>query len=286
MFGKPASAKAPAKAPKPFRSRINDSSDEEEDVPRRFQSRFADSDSDDDFELPSGLTPVRGIPKREEDGDSTDLEDEASDNEAPVTNGNGNGKNAATNGSSNTQGATLAAGSLRSPAALPSFDAGQKKAKRGFFGFGKKKNSPIADADSNAQQAADLAIPMPPTQQNRDRNRPLTPIGEDRDTDAYNVTTNPPSAGRAAPLERSTSDSWPLPSPDLPFAEKQRPQSADGPVKRRFSSARPTLVKRNSSIISQAQTDGGVKPGKDVSFGRTGKKKKFQGLRRVFGIHD
>ncbi|KAK7180351.1 hypothetical protein DPSP01_012023 [Paraphaeosphaeria sporulosa] len=291
MFGKPAPSKAPAKkAAKPFKSRINDSSDEEEDLPRRFQSRFADSSEDEDFELP----PVRGIPKRagKDDGDSTDLEEELSDNEpspAPVTNGNSKIDSVASNGSTNTQGATLAAGSLRKPGALPSIDAGQKKAKRGFFGFGKKKNSHSAEADMHAQNAADLDIPMPPTQQNRDRNRPLTPIGEDRDTDAGNATTLPPKAGRRTPLERSTSDSWPLPSSIPAFAEDQRPQSADGPLTRRLSSVRPMLVKRNPSQmsqISQARTEIDPKTGKDVSFGRTGKKKKFQGLRRVLGLND
>lgn len=290
MFGKPAPAKAPVKkAAKPFRSRINDSSDEDEDVPRRFQSRFADSDSEDDedFELP----PVRGIPKRpgKDDGDSTDLEEELSDNEpspAPVTNGNDKGKGVATNGLTNAQGATLAAASLRKPGALPSIEIGQKKAKRGFFGFGKKKNPTTAEAQIHAQTAADLGIPMPPTQQNRDRNRPLTPIGEDRDTDAGNVTTLPPQAVRRTPLERSTSDSWPLPSPNPAFAGDQRPLSADGPLTQRLSSARPTLVKRNPSQISQARTEIDPKTGKDVSFGKSGKKKKFQGLRRVLRLND
>lgn len=293
MFGKAAPTPALAKkAAKPFKSRIDDSSDEDDDVPRRFQSRFADSDSDDDLELP----PVRGIPKRagQDDGDSTDLEEELSDNEpapVPVTNGNSKGKSVTTNGNTNTQGTALAVGSLRKPGAPSSVDDGQKKAKRGFFGFGKKKNVHSAEADMHAQNAADLEIPMPPTQQNRDRdrNRPLTPIGEDRDVDVSNTATPPPKAGRRTELERSTSDSWPLPSPTAPFAEDKRPQSADGPLTRRFSSGRPTLVKRRPSQMSemsQARTDIGSKTGKDVSFGRTGKKKKFQGLRRVLGLND
>ncbi|KAF2439225.1 hypothetical protein P171DRAFT_436544, partial [Karstenula rhodostoma CBS 690.94] len=285
VLGKPAPSKAPAKkAAKPFRSRINDSSDEDEDVPRRFQSRFADSDSEDeDFELP----PVRGIPRRfgKDDGDSTDLEDELSDNEpssVPVTNGNGKGKSAVTNGLTDAQGATLATGSLRKPGALPPVDAAPKKPKRGLFGFGKKKTPHSAAADIHAQNAADLDIPMPPTQQNRDRNRPLTPIGEDRDTDAGNATTLPPKTGRRTPLGRSTSDSWPLPSPTPAFAEDdQRPRTADGPVTR----SRPTLAKRNTSQVSQARTELDPRTGKDVAFGRSGKKKKFQGLRRVLGLN-
>lgn len=287
MFGKATNSKPAIKAPKPFKSRINDSSDEEDDRPRRFQSRFADSDSEDeDFELPPGLTPVRGIPKRpgEEDGDSTDLEEEASDNEPsppPVT--NGNSKSQTTNGLANPQGANLATGSIRKPE-LPSFDGGKKKNKRGFFGFGKKKNSYLSDSEADSQKMPSLDIPMPPTQANRDQNRPLTPIGEDHDIDRREATTNPPKAGRRTPLERSASDSWPLPSPQPAFAEDQRPQSADGPVRK--NSHRPTLVKRNPSQMSQTKTEIDPKSGKEVSFSRSGKKKKFQGLRRVFGLND
>ena len=289
MFGKQPASKASAKASKPFKSRFNDSSDEDDDRPRTFRSRFADSDSEDeDFELPQGLTPVRGIPKRsgEEDGDSTDLEDEASDNEpspAPVTNGAGKGKTNDTVGSSSAQGSNLVAGSLRKQE-LPSFDGG-KKAKRGFFGFGKKKNSYLADAATDAQAALNNDIPMPPAQQNRDRHRPLTPIGEDRDLATGEAKTKPPTAGRRAMAARSASDSWPLPSPNPGFAERERPQSADGPLQRK-GSHRPTLVKRHSSQISQAHTEVDVRTGKAVSFGKTGKKKKFQGLRRVFGLND
>lgn len=289
MFGKQSESrksglKAPAKAAKPFKSRFNDSSDEEDDRPRRFQSRFADSDSEDeDLELPTGLTPVRGIPKRpgEEDGDSTDLEDEASDNEpSPTPVANGTDKGTVTNGSSGMQGTSLAAGSLREQE-VPSFDGG-KKAKRGFFGLGKKKNFYVKPGP---QASANFDIPMPPAQQNRDRNRPLTPIGEDRDVDPGEVATSPPKAGRQAPFERSTSDSWPLPSPNPGFAADARPQSADGPLQR-HGSRRPTLVKRHSSQISQARTEVDLKTGKTVAFGKTGKKKKFQGLRRVFGLND
>ncbi|KAJ4295086.1 hypothetical protein N0V90_007095 [Kalmusia sp. IMI 367209] len=294
MFGKSSDSKPPpARASRPnFKSRITDSSDEESDRPRRFQSRFADSDSEDeDFELPQGLAPVRGIPKRpgEEDGDSTDLEDETSDAEpssAPVTNGNSTGKTPATNGSTHLQGTSLASGSLRKQGAeLPSFDAGKKsKPKRGFFGLGRKKNSYLADAEADARDAPSSDIPMPPEQRNRDLNRPLTPIGEDRDLDTGETIKHPPkSRAFSPPLERAVSDSWPLPQPPS-LREAQRPQSADGPMQRK--SNRPILVKRNPSQISQAHTEVDPKSGKEVSFGRTGKKKKFQGLRRVLGLND
>jgi len=69
-----------------FKSRFApDSDDDDEDsrpVRSMFKSRFADSDDEDESGLPSlmpaDLTPVRGIPRRsgQNDGDSTDLEDE------------------------------------------------------------------------------------------------------------------------------------------------------------------------------------------------------------------
>ena len=296
MFGKSSTSKSSPAQPSSsrFKSRFDDSSDEEMDRPRHFQSRFSDSD-DDDFELPPGLAPVRGIPKKvgEEDGDSTDLEEELSDAEpspAIVTNGAEKGKGT-TNGATNGQGASFAAGSMRQSMHAPDLsisDTGKKsKAKRGFFGLGRKKTAgsyiPEGEADTRNGMASN--IPMPPEQRNRDRNRPLTPIGEDGGAGVDKPTTHPPNSRRVTPaLERSTSDSWPLPTPPM-VGEDQRPQSSDGPISRR-TSIRPALVKRHSSQISQARTEIDEKTGKTVSFGRTGKKKKFQGLRRVFGLND
>ncbi|KAK5115677.1 hypothetical protein LTR62_000766 [Meristemomyces frigidus] len=73
--GKPAAA---AVSKPRFRSRFVDSDDEDEGAGRGmgFSSRFVDSD--DDGPTSPGLRPVRGIPRRagQDDGDSTDLEDE------------------------------------------------------------------------------------------------------------------------------------------------------------------------------------------------------------------
>ncbi|KAF2768305.1 hypothetical protein EJ03DRAFT_120647 [Teratosphaeria nubilosa] len=68
-----------------FKSRFRaDSDDDDDDRPAGrgfFKSRFADSDDEDDGPpgfIAADLAPVRGIPKRkgQDDGDSTDLEDE------------------------------------------------------------------------------------------------------------------------------------------------------------------------------------------------------------------
>ena len=76
----PSRAYAPP-APR-FESRFADSDDSDEEAApsKSFRSRFVDSD-DDEPAAPSGLTPVRGIPRKagQYDGDSTDLEDSDED---------------------------------------------------------------------------------------------------------------------------------------------------------------------------------------------------------------
>lgn len=100
---KQAPAPTVAKAKPAFRSRFGDS-DSEDDAPKGpYRSRFADSDDEDDSpvgpprHVPADLTPVRGIPRRNQDGDdSTDLDD--SDDEG------GNTKKASTRGASRVKG--------------------------------------------------------------------------------------------------------------------------------------------------------------------------------------
>jgi serine/arginine repetitive matrix protein 2 len=292
VFGKSPKVKAPAATSKPsHKSRFADSSDEEDDRPRGFQSRFADSDSDDEFVLPADLAPVRGIPKRpgEEDRASTDLEEELSDAE-PASKAVDKNQSPATNGVTNGQGANFTAGSLRASkhaTPLPDMEAGRKaKAKRGFFGLGKKKAPPsYIEPDAGLSNGSPADIPMPP-QHRRDPSRPLTPIGEDKDVEGNGPASRSPKLQRRTTPQwgRSTSDSWPLPQPPK-IGEEARPQSSDGVMNRR-TSLRPTLSKRHSSQVSQARTVVDPNSGKEVIIGRSGKKKKFQGLRRVFGLND
>jgi serine/arginine repetitive matrix protein 2 len=305
-FGKTSKSKGPERG-STFKSRFADSSDEEDSAPRRFQSRFNDSDSEPDtYELPPGLTPVRGIPRKagEEDGDSTDLEEEA-DNEVSrpptataakteaqsSTNGQTNGTtNGHANGVTNGQGAALSAGSLRDSkhAVLPTMEAGRKaKPKRGFFGLGKKKSDPATPAAPTPAPASaylEPDIPMPPQQRNREHGMPLTPIDEDKDIgNPTQVMTGSPQSKRSPKLQRRSTPDWPL-APVPAIATDERPMSSDGIAQRR-----PRFAKRRSSQFSSATAP--TSPvvdtsGRSVSFGRTGKKKKFQGLRRVFGLHD
>ncbi|KAH7064243.1 hypothetical protein BKA63DRAFT_455054 [Paraphoma chrysanthemicola] len=318
-FGKQSKQKAPVanrvKPAKPaFKSRFGDSSDEDDDArPSRFQSRFADSDSDDldDYALPPGLTPVRGIPKKagEEDGDSTDLEEEIEDEPKPAATANlattpskapNNVTAGQTNGNTNGEGATLATGSLRDSkhAPLPSFEGGGKaKAKRGFFGLGKKKTPapPILERSNTAPHLTSQTssvppaeIPMPPQQRNREPGLPLTPIDEDKDIGTS--TEASPQVKKSPKLQRRSTPEWPLPRNNIPvppIPDEDRPMSSDGITPRR-----PRFQKRHSSQMSTATAaTAATAPvvdvtGRSVSYGRTGKKKKFQGLRRVFGLND
>lgn len=302
-----------AKPAKPaFKSRFADSSDEDEDErPSRFQSRFADSDSDDEpigYKLPPGLAPVRGIPRKagDEDEDSTDLEEEAEARPktspaakevgfSTTTNGTSQAQNAAsTNG---RQGSALSSGSLRdskhAPArpGLPSFDSGGKvKTKRGFFGLGKKKTAPkpvLAEATEMPTDTIDKPseIPMPPQQQARTAGLPLTPIDEDKDIGT--PIQGSPETKRSPKLQRRSTPEWPLPRNNIPIPpipDDDRPMSSDGITPRR-----PRFNKRQSSQASNITT--ATAPivsasGHTVAYGRGGKKKKFQGLRRVFGLND
>ena len=316
-----------AKASKASRSRFVDSSDEDDDEPpRRFQSRFADSDSDDgeEYKLPPGLAPVRGIPRRagEEDGDSTDLEEEADHEKATAQATAGPSTNGKTNGNANGQGAALSGGSLRDSKhapTLPTFEAGDKvKVKRSFFGLGKKKTmaaspvaaptvaaSPVAASPVAASPVAASPVaappvatpseaapsetapqpsvpepeqPSPPAQRNRPPGLPLTPIEEDKDFGT--AVADSPESKKAPKLQRRSTPEWPLPS-IAAVDDDKRPMSSDG-----IAPHRPRFAMRQPSTTSNATAPNVDAQGRTVSFGRDGKKKKFQGLRRVFGLND
>lgn len=317
-FGKEKQRATPPKAaPKPksrFTSRFADSSDEEESRPT-FQSRFADSDDEDDVTpvpipmpttMPSGLTPVRGIPRRagEEDGDSTDLEDEESDREVPST-----PKNKApakkTEVSGPKVGPKVHNGTLEDSKHAPNAHEAIKnvvigtpeKGKRRFFGLGKRRVS--AGPGS-----------LPPLQ------RPSTPpsLGQDAEASTSVAPSSPKAARPRSPKlqrrqkpARVMSDSWPLP-PTMPAAFEDRPQSHDGfmtgsPARNNVNgiggaSGRPTLQKRilsNDTVTTNGTmettiTAGTTGPTLDdegrVVKNRMTKKKKVPLWKKMFGRHE
>ncbi|KAE9977024.1 hypothetical protein EG328_002293 [Venturia inaequalis] len=255
--------------------------DSDDDEPRSaFVSRFADSD-DEDVDLP----PVRGIPKRrgEVDGDSTDLEGESSDERQafpPVP--TFNDIEAAHTGKSltkdNAEGSILAGGSLRHPAG----DLYSSKHAPRPEELNKRRFSFLSMGSSKKRSSS-----VPPQ-----KLRPASSGGETASLRSPKLQRrNTPNKLALVP-----EDSWPLPSPQkIGVVEDDRPNTSEG-----FAGAppkeRPNFAKRRSTNDALGMTDkekrrvsfglnGAVEP-VPVYSGRTGKKKKFGTLRRMFGLND
>ena len=263
-FGKSSKPKAAAKEPtNRFSSRFADSSDEE-DGPINRRSRYADSSDEDEA---VGLTPVRGIPRRIDEGDSTDLEDSSADEKAvPKPN------KTRPQQSSKLEGAALGAGSLRvipetgdSPTAsmgtgLQAKRAAEKeKKKRTFFGgLGSKKTpksepltlpasgrAPLQDTIAR-QQGPTLDTSMstaPGSPQSTKQQRllgPGSPMGDSETSATAPKSPKSPklqrriSAQQAEKIQmkRGLSDSWPSPqSPGGTSTPTGRPTTSDGTPK-------------------------------------------------------
>ncbi|TKA62331.1 hypothetical protein B0A49_12213 [Cryomyces minteri] len=299
-----------------FKSRFANS-DSDDDMPTRggFRSRFADSDDDDD-DLPSSrpprtsqpppsdLTPVRPIPRRAgvDSGDSTDLED-SDDEKRPSTKPivpssadieKAMANKAAINGVK-PEGTALAAGSLRAAppgqtnAALPNGVTGQKEKRRGgVFGSLMRRRTM---SDASVMQTNPAAAPSTPQKAEKVlgvgvTNRPTSPSPRSPKLQRRNTPT---VNGLTATLSNQggTGDSanWPLAPP--PKVGAMRPATADGSgpsaeAIRMARTMRPDIGQRRSTgeVLAAGAGIGGV-----VSA-RTGKKKKFQGLRKIFGLRD
>ena len=286
-FGK--SAKSGNKAPSKSR-RFSNSSDEG-NGPMTFRSRFADSSDEDEpsSKVPLGLTPVRGIPRRGNESDSTDLEDSDDD-------GGGKSKkkptislplqSASTALANKSEGSALASGSLRNkpddaaqqPAAnLTSFRKAEPERRRSIFGaFGRKKDKPKFKPD--LESAARRDTPLERTKLERS----FTGHTNDSPVDIPPIPpmSPPPSRGklqRRVTPQRVLSDTWPLPPPipESPVSVKseRRPLTSDG-----SNTPRPPFGQRKISTNTDV--------GDGSAVGRTGKKKRFPMLRKAFGLRD
>ena len=258
-FGLGKNPKPQATASKPksrFSSRFGDSSDED-DSPRMVRSRFADSSDEDE---PTGLTPVRGIPRRTDEGDSTDLDDSSAENSPKIAQTN------ATRAAPppKLEGAALATGSLRSGA-----PADEKK-KRSFLGvLGSKRRddnqalSPLSPvASGNSERPLGQAASPTPQQATASPRSPVSP-------------KSPKLQRRNTPMGLPK-DSWPLPQGPMSIGDG-RPNTSDGGAGPREKPERPELGNRRST----GQVLNGV-----VVSAKTGKKKRFPMLRKAFGLHD
>ena len=272
-FGRGTNLKAvPTKSKSRFSSRFGDSSDED-GGPTSYNSRFADSsDEDEPPKLPANLAPVRGIPKRIDEGDSTDLED-SSEEVVPET----TPKKATPSKSTKAEGAALASGSLRHNGSgldlsratdtdngfLPNKLAEKEKKKRSIFGgLGRRKD----DMRINKAEVESAARRDNPLERNKEE-KAMTPT-----LPAVQSPKAPKLQRRTTP-KRFQSDTLPLPqTPDTKHTDS-RPTTSDGASP--AMNGRPALGTRRSTL----QENGAV-------LGKSGKKKRFPMLRKAFGLHD
>ena len=310
-FGK--APKPKAADPKPssrFASRFGDSSDEEDGRPN-LSSRFADS-SDDEL---ADYTPVRGIPRRIDEGDSTDLEDSSVENVATPSKPKMNGTKVPT--AAKPEGLALATGSLRtasggSPTMVMGSGLQAKKAaeketkKRSFFGsLGSKKHdsSSVRKTDNESvarrENASERSKPETHTTMSSKGGRVLGPSSPNADpislqpATVASQTSTAQSSPRSPKLQRrntpkrfsSANDiSWPLAQGTGGTNNNvdDRPQTSDGqPTHVDAAGGRPDLGTRSSTV----QGDGAHAAGATAPVGVTGKKKKrFPMLRKAFGL--
>lgn len=265
-FGKSRS-KAKGAPSKPLASKLNSRfADSDEDVsgPRTFRSRFEDS-SDEEPGLIK-YRPVRGIPGKPDEGDSTDLEDSSDEGEKRRAKPNRQGPKSP--GGVNGAGPKAARdpeGS--SPTGSPASPVDGKK--KGIFGRFRSKK---------AKDSTKAAQPVPTEREGPHEQRRADLDG----SRSPEMPASPDGKGklqRRHTPQRMTSDSWPLP-PKLIADDTQRPDTSDGTGNAEGVNGRPGLGTRQDTS-GTVRTDGGT-----PVLGRTGKKKRFPMLRKAFGLHD
>ncbi|KIV76934.1 hypothetical protein PV11_08783 [Exophiala sideris] len=242
-------------------SRVVDS--DEEDAPRqrggKFRSRFAD-DSDDEADY----TPVRGIPRRTDEGDSTDLEDSSDE-----------GKRAASRGPSKLQ-LQIPSDPIPRPGTAEPMSPNTAK-KRGLFSrLRGKKNDEALSPVAESPQPPPKVDPTKPSNlgfsSKAERDRMIAQTQARLEASS----AQPPPQGKAKLQRRHTpqrgmSDSWPLP-PKMADYTNDRPNTADGPPARNGSTRLGQGSMRTQEPVE--------------AFGRSGKKKRFPMLRKAFGLKD
>ena len=239
-----------------FKSRFGDDSDDG-DAPRLFRSRFEDS-SDDEPE-PLSLRPVRGIPRKTDDGDSTDLNDSSDDGkkaEKPKV-------HIAPPMAEDTHAVRRrSSGSGRD--VTKSADPPTKK--KGIFGrFRSTKDHRVAKPVSESSARRDTHLERSPAELEQAR----SPVGPGSPTGKLQRRNMP---------QRVMSESWPLPEAKEEGLDK-RPGTSDGVVQN-ITNGRPSMMPRENTS-STVRTEGGT-----PVYGRSGKKKRFPMLRKALGLHD
>jgi serine/arginine repetitive matrix protein 2 len=272
-FGKSRKSKATSSKPvsSKLKSRFADSDDESET--RTFRSRFEDSSDEEGGMIK--YRPVRGIPGKPVEGDSTDLEDSSDDGGKGTSKAKSRGLQSpkAINGvSKNADKEPEIVSPLASPASP--VDGAKKKGLFGRFRSRKAKDSPKAippiEAEGEARQ--DQAQARASLQGARSPELPASPDFKGK------------LQRRHIPA-RMTSDSWPLRSTPPSDDAAHRPQTSDGTGA--GTGAIDGANGHRPGLGDRQDTSGTVRTiGGTPVLGRMGKKKRFPMLRKAFGLHD
>ena len=218
------------------------------------------------------------------------------------------------------QGSTLASGTLRSSEAGDSTtkekgSGGKGASRRSMFGFGKSKQN--ANDLSASKWASPSSPNSPPTQSTAGTSRPTTPTRMAKTMREPKGASSPHRPSRFSMRRLSSSsfatsqpgspkgEQFPFPPPPIPeqylndYTNNDRPSTSDG---LEVKQGRPQLgQKQDSSFTAPAGRTTSTAEGSEatnpkakkertmrpqVYSEKTGRKKKFQGLRRAFGLYD
>lgn len=293
-FGRKSESKgATKKTGSRFTSRFGDSSDEDE-TPIKRRGRIVDSSDEEDNVR---LTPVRGIPRRIDEGDSTDLEDSSASPSPAIQTKDSKPQVSATKAA---EGSALATGSLRATQADKPVEV-EKKKRLFFGGFGGSKkqaqpppiNTTLPPASTSDPPAVNPASPQPPSSPKSPKAAKLLGSDLTSSPNASQASPKSPKLQRRNTPKRFASDSWPLPENNtIPPAaarannEKLRPSTSDGagvgkPLA--MGTMRPEAGNRRFTAEGQpVGTNGTV----GAVGGKEAKKKRFPMLRKALGLKD
>lgn len=311
-FGKSSKPKSvESKSGSRFSSRFGDSSDEDDRMPAR-SSRFADSSDEDSTKL----TPIRGIPRRIDEGESTDLDDSSIDGAPTPSKPKATDKKPTLD--TKPEGLALATGSLRVASGdanstamgsgLQAKKAAEKgRKKRSFFGglSNRKRDDPTkvqtTDTESLAtntnlhersKTAALSTTGSPASHRFTGSNLSTTdtmakmerPVIGPRIIPAQNSPKSPKLQRRNTPktVPKASEKSWPLPQNSGAAVKSAdgRPRTSDGPAVAN-GAERPEIGIRRTTLQGAPPP-----PAASSVQGKTEKKKRFGMLRKAFGIQN
>lgn len=278
-------------------SRFNDSDDEGPSLPRLSGSRRRDSSDEDE---PKNFRPVRGIPRRTDEGESSDLDD--SDNEPPAAALSKAGPDDETRiqalvekitrekATTNGNGPVDIASATAAPAALftnghsslvtPFGVTKEQPKRRSIMSVLGRRRTELKIVKSNEESIARRDTPLERTRFERS-NTGLSTVAESQTTSTQASPVAPKLQRRSAPeggglrLAGIDPNNWPI--PESPTQTKMqipsRPKTSDG-------NTAPSLMGSTRPGLGRGLSAEGD------ALGRSGKKKKFPMLRRAFGLHD